>query len=183
MQTMNTRKWERPSHRSARSELLYKLARLLRENNHRHGRLAKGCSGDTALARAQVLKQGFLKLHEFGYKLRDPANFGNRHMQTLARHWEAQKLSASEIQRRFSVFRVFATWVGKDGMVEPAGKYLLDPASARRSYVAQKPKGWSGLGTDVEQKLAEVAKLDRLVALQLTLQWVFGLRVLAFTQF
>jgi integrase len=176
MQTMNTRKWERPSHRSARSELLYKLARLLRENNHRHGRLAKGCSGDTALARAQVLKQGFLKLHEFGYKLRDPANFGNRHMQTLARHWEAQKLSASEIQRRFSVFRVFATWVGKDGMVEPAGKYLLDPASARRSYVAQKPKGWSGLGTDVEQKLAEVAKLDRLVALQLTLQWVFGLR-------
>lgn len=176
MQTMNTRKWERPSHRSARSELLYKLSRLLRENNHRHGRLAKGCSGDTALARAQVLKQGFLKLHEFGYKLRDPANFGNRHMQALARHWEEQKLSASEIQRRFSVFRVFATWVGKDGMVEPAGKYLHDPASARRSYVAQKPKGWSGLGTDVEQKLAEVAKLDRLVALQLTLQWVFGLR-------
>lgn len=176
MQTTNTRNHRRSGRRSAKSEVLYRLNLLLHEHNHRHSQRAKGCSGDTALARAQVLKQGFLKLHEFGYKLRDPANFGNRHMQALARHWEEQKLSASEIQRRFSVFRVFATWVGKDGMVEPAGKYLLDPASARRSYVAQKPKGWSGLGTDVEQKLAEVAKLDRLVALQLALQWVFGLR-------
>jgi integrase len=176
METMYPRSHKRRSRRSAKSELLYRLSRLLREHNHRHSRLAKGCSGDTAMARAQILKQGFLKLHELGYKLRDPANFGNRHMQVLARHWEEQKLSASEIQKRFSVFRVFATWVGKDGMVEPAGKYLLNPACAVRSYVARQPKGWSGLVDDIEQKLAEVAKRDRLVALQLALQWVFGLR-------
>lgn len=97
-------------------------------------------------------------------------------MQVLARRWEEQKLSAAEIQRRFSVFRVFATWVGKNGMVARAGQYLADPACADRSYVAQKPKGWSGLGIDVEQKLAEIAKVDRRVALQLALQRVFGLR-------
>lgn len=176
METMYPRSRQGRSRRSAKSEVLYRLSQLLRENNHRHSRLAKGCSGDTAMARAQILKQGFLKLHELGYKLRDPAGFGNRHMQALARHWEEQKLSASEIQRRFSVFRFFATWIGKDGMVQPAGEYLVNPACAVRSYVASKPKGWSGLGADIEQKLAEVAKRDKLVALQLALQWVFGLR-------
>jgi integrase len=176
MESINTGNQKNSSRRSARSEVLYRLIQLIRNHNHLDGRSAKRCSDATSTSRAQVLKQGFLKLHEFGYKLRDPANFGNRHMQALARHWEEQKLSAGEIQRRFSVFRVFATWVGKDGMVEPAGKYLLDPACARRSYVAREPKGWSGLGIDIEQKLAEVAKLDRLVALQLALQWAFGLR-------
>jgi integrase len=176
METMNPRNQNRRGQRSANSEVLYRLTQLLREHSHRHSRHARGCSGDTAMARAQILRQGFRVLNELGYKLRDPANFGNRHMQALARHWEEQKLSASEIQNRFSVFRVFAAWIGKAGMVETAGKYLLDPACARRSYVARKPKGWSGLGTDIEQKLAEVAKRDRLVALQLALQWVFGLR-------
>lgn len=176
MQTTNPRKQKRSGHRSAKSEVRYRLIQLIRSHNHLDGRRAKRCSDATAQCRAQVLKQGFLVLNELGYKLRDPANFGNRHMQALARHWEAQKLSAAEIQKRFSVFRVFATWIGKAGMVEPAGKYLLDPACARRSYVAQRAKGWSGLGTDVEQKLGEVAKLDRLVELQLALQRVFGLR-------
>lgn len=176
MQTMNSRKQKRSGHRSAKSEVRYRLIQLIRSHNHLDGRRAKRCSDATAQCRAQVLKQGFHALNELGYKLRDPANFGNRHMQVLARHWEAQKLSAAEIQKRFSVFRVFATWIGKDGMVASAGQYLADPANAERSYVAQKPKGWSGLGTDVEQKLVEVAKLDKLVALQLALQRVFGLR-------
>ena len=176
MQTTNTENPSRGSRRSAKSELLYRLTQLLREHNHRHSRFAKRCSDATAAARGQILKQGFLALHELGFKLRDPAGFGNRHMYALARHWEEQKLSAAEIQRRFSVFRVFATWVGKNGMIAPAGQYLAEPARADRTYVAQKPKGWSGLGIDVEQKLAEVAEIDRLVALQLALQWVFGLR-------
>jgi integrase len=176
METMNPRNQNRRGQRSANSEVLYRLTQLLREHSHRHSRHARGCSGDTAMARAQILRQGFRVLNELGYKLRDPANFGNRHMQALARHWEEQKLSAGEIQNRFSVFRVFATWIGKAGMVEPAGKYLANPACAVRSYVARKPKGWSGLIDDVEQKLAEVAKHDRLVALQLGLQRVFGLR-------
>jgi integrase len=176
MPTTNAKNPSRGSRRSAKSELLYRLTQLLREHNHRHSRFAKRCSDATATARGQILRQGFLALHELGYKLRDPAGFGNRHMQVLARHWEEQRLSAAEIQRRFSVFRVFATWVGKDGMVAPAGQYLADPAAADRSYVAQKPKGWSGLGIDVEQKLAEIARVDRLVALQLALQRVFGLR-------
>jgi integrase len=176
MQTTNTRNQRRSGRRSAKSEVLYRLNLLLREHNHRHSRRAKGCSGDTAMSRAQILRQGFLVLNELGFKLRDPAGFGNRHMLALARHWEEQKLSASEIQKRFSVFRFFATWIGKDGMVQPAGEYLVNPACAVRSYVASKPKGWSGLVTEIEDKLAEVAKLDKLVALQLALQWVFGLR-------
>jgi len=61
-------------------------------------------------------------------------------------------------------------------MIEGAEKYLKDPKRARRSYVARKPKSWMALGVNVLAKLREVAAIDLLVALQLALQCLFGLR-------
>lgn len=174
---MNNRdKPKSPAQRTALSEALYRLGAFMKRFNGLDAGLAKRCSDATAAGRAQVLRQGFRILHQLGYKLRDPANFANRHMQVLAMHWEEAGLSASEIQRRFSMFRAFAAWIGKAGMIGPAGQYLRDPARARRSYVARTPKGWTGLGVDVEEKLAHVADRDRRVAVQLALQWAFGLR-------
>lgn len=168
--------YEKTRNRAAISEVLYRLAALLVQHNHYDSRFAKRCSDATAAGRAQVLRQGFRTLHELGFRLRDPRNFGNRHMQALARRWEEQKLSAAEIQRRFSMFRAFAAWIGKPGMIGSASHYMHDPILVRRSYVARVAKGWTNVGRDIELMLAEVATYDRLVALQLALQWAFGLR-------
>jgi integrase len=93
----------------------------------------------------------------------------------LAAAWEEKKLSASTIQNNISVFRTFAGWIGKPGMVERAEKYVT-PGAASRSSVNREDKSWDAQGIDVQAKIEEVAAKDARVGIQLALQATFGLR-------
>lgn len=152
------------------------LQEIIDSSNHmsvngdrRVGRLTKQ-------ARIEKLYQGFSELIELGYKVQNPRNFTEKHMRALASHWEGKGLSASTIQNRISVFRTFAEWIGKKGMIKPSELYVSDPAKVKRSQVAQRDMSWTAAGFDVVQKLQEIEAYSKHAAAQLLMIQAFGLR-------
>jgi integrase len=98
-------------------------------------------------------------------------------MTALGHAWEAKGLSASTIQNRISVFRVFGGWIGKEGMIRGSECYVKDPKSIERHLVAKTDKTWSGQQQALDDKLAQLEQQDKFVAIQLELQLAFGLRM------
>lgn len=150
------------------------LAAILKAHNNAKvdGSVASYATRDK---RADVLYAGFKLLRELGYKLDTVQSLRGKHIEVLAKAWEARGLSASTLQNNLSTFRVFAGWIGKEGMVERAEKYV-SPGAASRSTIATHDKSWTAAGIDVRAKLAEVAAKDARVGLQMALQAAFGLR-------
>ena len=125
--------------------------------------------------RGDVLFAGFTKLRELGYRLDDVHQFKGRHMEALAAAWDKEGLGASTLQNNISVFRTFASWIGKAGMVLPTEKYV-GPDRARRTSINKTDKSWSAKGIDVAAKIEEVRAVDPRVAMQLELERVYKLR-------
>ena len=152
------------------------LARILAQKNaaKKDGRTA---SKATRKKRADVLYAGFDALRELGYRLDDAHSFRNTHMQVLARHWEKEGLSPSVIVNHISIFRLFAEWIDKPGMIGPAERYVESRDSVLRTSVNKEDKSWAAKGVDVAEKIAEVRAIDERTAIMLELQWRFGLRM------
>lgn len=131
------------------------LADVLKTHNRvkQDGSVASHATQDK---RADVLYAGFKALREKGYKLDNVRSFRGKHMEVLAREWESKELSPSTIQNNISVFRTFAGWIGKDGMVEGADKYV-SAGAASRSSINREDKSWQAQGVDIRVKIAEVA--------------------------
>ena len=131
----------------------------------------------TQEARQELLWSGFKELRALNYKLADVRQFKERHMTALAQQWEAKGLSAATIQNRVSVFRVFAEWIGKKGMIRGSENYVRNPKSVERHLVTKTDKTWSGQQKSLAEKLPDIIKQDIYVAMQLKLQRAFGLRM------
>jgi hypothetical protein len=114
-----------------------------------------------------------------GFKLSDAKSLKGKHLVALGKDWERQaiagKLKPSTIQGKFSMLRVFAHWIGKDGMVEATHKYV-DLALVQRSSVCTHDHSWPAQGVDVAAKLEEISQKDPRVCLQLRLEPESGLR-------
>lgn len=137
----------------------------------------KAVSFATQTARREILEKGFSDLRKLGYKLENVKGFKERHIMALSKSWEEKKLSASTIQNRISIFRIFSEWIGKAGMVRASDIYVKNPENVKRHYVAQNDKTWSGKNILLEEKLEQLQKRDKYVAIQLELQRAFGLRM------
>ncbi|MCA9302991.1 MAG: hypothetical protein KC996_02605, partial [Phycisphaerales bacterium] len=98
------------------------LAAVLKAHNAAkvNGSVASHATRDK---RADVLYAGFKLLRELGYKLDTVHSFRGKHMRVLAKAWEDRGLSPSTLQNNLSTFRIFASWIGKAGMVEPTDRY------------------------------------------------------------
>lgn len=153
------------------------LNAVLRAHNKAAATGGKAVSFATQDARREILEQGFKELRALGYKLDDVRGFKERHMTALGHAWEVKGLSASTIQNRISVFRLFGEWIGKKGMIRDSECYVKNPKSVERHLVAQKDKTWSGQGVDLQDKLTIVQQKDAFVAIQLELQRAFALRM------
>lgn len=136
-----------------------KLDALLDAFNERHASVGKGISHSTRQARSQGLYRIFALLRKLGFKP-VPENLAERHVRALMAYWTAQPVpadvlldmpmsiprraypcSAAYIQQQMSFIRVFASWIGKPGLVRSAESYVSDPALVRRSYGALIDKG------------------------------------------
>jgi integrase len=150
------------------------LAAVLKAHNNAKvdGSVASHATRDK---RADVLYAGFKLLREKGYKLDTVESFRGKHMEVLAKAWEARGLSPSTLQNNLSTFRIFAGWIGKAGMVERTDRYVA-PGAASRTSINARDKSWTAQNVDVAAKLAEVAAKDARVGLQMALQAIFGLR-------
>jgi len=107
------------------------LATVLKERNGaRHdGAVA---SYATRYKRSDVLYAGFARLRELGYKLDTVTSLRGTHIAKLMQDGHSRGLSASTLQNTLSIFRTFAEWIGKAGMVR-AIEHYLGPGIAVRS--------------------------------------------------
>ena len=153
------------------------LANLLAQRNSAKidGRTAGKA---TRKKRADVLFSAFEELRELKYRLDDVHSFRDTHMKVLGRHWEEKGLSPSVIVNRISIFRVFSSWIGKPGMIGTSKRYVESPNSVKRSTICKQDKSWSAKGVDIAAKIADVAAIDKRVAIMLEFEWRFGLRPL-----
>jgi integrase len=141
-------------------------------------------NGKVASERTQTLTKDVVyaairRLHELGYKIQDPKNLGERHIDVLVKHWwYCQHKKIKTIQNDLSRLRVFCAMLGKPGMVGSVQKYLpdVDPDLLKVSSAAQTTKSWSGHGIDLVTTFREVDERDRRLGLMLRLELGFGLR-------
>lgn len=126
-----------------------------------------------------VVFAAFRQWHELGYKIQDPKNLGERHIEVLVKHWwYCQHKKPKTIQNDLSRLRVFCAMLGKPGMVGSVQKYLsdVDPELLKVRSVAQTTKSWSGSGIDLVAKFREVDERESRLGLMLRLELGFGLR-------
>jgi site-specific recombinase XerD len=153
------------------------LNAVLKAHNKAAASGGKAVSFATQDARREILEQGFRELRILGFKLPDVRGFKERHMMALGNSWEAKGLSASTIQNRISIFRVFAEWVGKVGMIRGSVNYVKNSKSVERHLITNIDKTWSGQQKTLTEKLELIQQHDKYVAIQMELQRAFGLRM------
>jgi integrase len=153
------------------------LNAVLKAHNKAAATGGKAVSFATQEARREILEQSFKELWTLGFKLPDVHGFKERHMTALGNAWEQKGLSASTIQNRISIFRIFSEWIGKTGMIRSSEHYVKNPNSVERHLITNVDKTWSGQQKTLAEKLAFINKQDKYVAIQLELQRAFGLRM------
>lgn len=140
-------------------------------------RTAAGVSYKTAYRRFVNLCAAFRDLHALGYRLQSVGSLREAHVRSLVRHWEGRGEAPGTIANKLSYLRALCAWAGKRGMIKEAAAYAAAPGAMRRALDAREDKSWEGAGVDPLEVIGAVARMDRAVALQLELQWAFGLRV------
>jgi integrase len=155
------------------------LQAIIDRNNDRHGAKAKSVSFKTKQERANFLFACFAELRrndERNYKVM-PSGLRGRHVQFMVSRWVRRGLSPGTIQVYLSYLRVFADWIGKDGMVLEPTSYVSNPSLVRRTCNATADHSWSAHGIECDKLIAQVAEFDAFVGAQLAMCLAFGLRV------
>lgn len=111
------------------------------------------------------------------YKLDSPRNLKPKHIQALIADWMARGLSISVVHNRLSILRVFAQWIGKQGIVPAPAELLAGTGYEHRKQVAQRDLTWTGCGLEPRQKISMIAMKHPRVAMVLELVLVFKLRI------
>lgn len=94
--------------------------------------IKKPVSNRTQDLRTQCIFLMFKQLKEMRHRLERPGQLREWHVRKLVERWEAEKLSSGTIQNRLSIARMFASWIGKPGMVKETEEGVKDPANAKR---------------------------------------------------
>lgn len=149
---------------------------VMKQHNRYTADGGKACSYATQRQRGDVLLQGFRDLRKHGFKFTRVEALKGKHIRCLVEQWKDQGLSASTVQNRLSIFRTFATWIGKQGMVRELEHYLGQDHGLKRTYAAVETRSWSGVGIDANSKINVVRGENRRFGDALALQHAFGLR-------
>lgn len=155
------------------------LQDIINQHNDRHAVKAKGVSFATMHVRANFLFAFFAELRrneERNYKVL-PSGLGGRHVRFMVARWVRKGLAAGTIQVYLSYLRVFAVWIGKEGMVPEASALVPRHAQVERTYCAESDRSWSARGVDAGDLVARVVEGDVFVGAQLAMALAFGLRV------
>lgn len=152
------------------------LSKIITQHNKLTVKGDRNVGDLTRNARIDILYQGFRELREIGFKIENPRNFNEKHMHALVSSWEARGLSASTIQNRISMFRIFAGWIGKSNMIKRSQDYCSSPEVVRRSQVAKVDKSWSAKDIDMPTLLLQIEAYSKHAAAQILMMNAFGLR-------
>lgn len=157
--------------------LFTKLNKLLAK--HASTRVNGSVASDRTIAAAgESLKASFTRLIKLGYRLQDPENLAEKHIEALCKDWYKEGFKPKTIQGNLSHLRIFCRWIGKGDMVKDAAHYLPDVPKdqLRVKTAAEFSKSWAANGIDVMEKVQEADALDRRFGLMLRMAVAFGLR-------
>lgn len=158
------------------------LAKRLDEIAEQYGgkrRDGKVAADRTQEANRQVLGTAFNVLLEKGFRLHEPANLGDKHMQVLVRTWYKESgLVPKTIKNYLSCMNRVYTRMGKRGLIKKIEYYLpdVDLELLKVKANAEKSKSWTEAGIDVLAKIAEADELDERFGMMLRAMLAFGLR-------
>jgi len=158
-------------------EFRNKLQRILDQNNAYRAVRKKGvCSTHTQYDRTTIIRMAFAQLWAMGWRLPSPRNLGNRHIYMLMERWDQEGVTVKVMHTRISYLRTFARWIGKNGMVKDVRDYLPGKDLTRRA-AAKVNRAWEANGVIPQEVIARARALDERLALMLSMQDAFGLRM------
>lgn len=115
---------------------------------------------------------------ELGFKIENPAQLDERHLQALFNwmegKWEEGSLKSSTIQGYVSYLRILCRWNGKEHLMEQVR--FRNPDCSKRKQAAEFDKSWEAAGIDIPKVLDQAWEIEPWVAMALLAQAAFGLR-------
>ncbi len=153
------------------------LERLLHHKGLRTNNDTRNVSRETLTRRRYILMRVFGELHQLGYKLRSPDGLRDTHVKALVDSWVATEKSPATIQNNLSVLRMFAGWIGKNGMVKESQSYVDDKEKVKRTVVAKENHSWESKGVDPQEIIERARKENERTGLYIRLMFAFGLRL------
>jgi len=154
-----------------------KIDRYLDQHGRTTAKGTKVVGKRTMRSRRYVILRGFAILQQEGFRLHDPDSFREKHLEVMAKYWEREGLSASYIQNNISIFRQLSRWMGKLGMITRSERYVENPASVKRTFIAERNKAWLPNGVDPDDVITIAENHDPLLGIYLRLMRDFGLRL------
>ncbi|MGX6564897.1 integrase domain-containing protein [Cupriavidus necator] len=138
----------------------------------------KSASLKTQERRMYTVCRSFVELREQGFMIESPYSLRHKHIQALVDRWVAEGQAGGTIENKLSHLKAFCQWLGKHDLIRSLGEYTDREAHGLvRSYVTKTDKSWEGNGVDPRLLIADIAKTDPRVAVQLKMQAAFGLRI------
>lgn len=134
------------------------------------------CSAKMQSERRQFYLLMVAQLWRLGYRIHKLENLSSKHVEALMTYWHQEDVVANTLHTRLSMIRVLCGWMGKANVVKDITDYL--PAEAvRRETVATESKAWADNGVDPLEIIERAYQIDERLAVMLSLQHHFGLRV------
>jgi len=153
------------------------LQRILDQNiAYRAVRKEGVCSAHTQYDRGLIIRMAFAQLWDMGVRLPSPRNLGNRHVFMLMERWDQEGVTVKVLHTRISCLRIFARWIGKDGMIKDVRDYLPERDLTRRT-TAKVNRAWEANGVIPQEVISRARALDERLALMLSMQDAFALRM------
>lgn len=146
---------------------------------HAGTRVNGGVASDrTSEAAGDSIKASFSRLSKMGFRLQNPENLAEKHIEALCKYWHENNYKPKTIQGHLSHLRIFCRWIGKGDMVKDAAHYLpqVPKAELRVKTNAEASKSWAANGIDVADKVREADAIDWRFGLMLRMAVAFGLR-------
>lgn len=134
------------------------------------------CSTKTGKERRMHIRASVAQLWVLGYRILKLASLSPKHIQALMTYWEKEGRSAEFLHNRLSALRTLAGWLGKRNVVLDMEDYF--PRERTQRHAATRVNlSWSANGVDPLKMIEFARKIDERLAVMLSLQHFFGLRV------
>jgi site-specific recombinase XerD len=123
------------------------------------------------------------ELRAKGASIQNINEINKKHALVLIKHWTDLNQNSGVIQNKISRLRCFLTWIGKDKEIPTHSalkNWLAENGVVRdfwTSTVAKESKAWSELGVDAQAVIKQVRAICELTAMQMEVQYWFGLRM------
>lgn len=169
-------KWTSKRFKSARQS----LKKIITQNN-KHGKNGNYNGKETRKKRKQVLFKLIHDLHLHGYEINNVKSIKQKHFLIIFDMWLNDPLESSTMQNSISQFRRLSEWIGKPLLVDESldsyeKKDELDLILKREGKNERKVKSFTGKSVSVFDAIERVSQIDHLVACQMGLMFMFGLR-------